>query len=561
MLHRVARGRRKELTDIDKVMTWVNECEEPELEEHYALAHGTLEGEPYPQPCPADGCNAFHGTPAKCLAEKEAEDAEYNRLAAAAELSDKGRDAFNARVLDHAHRHRQVRWNKKGLPLANIPKKRVFVELLHSIFLNAAKLQIKHAWMKYFPDEVRDDAHRLFKAWGIPIDMRPPGKRTDQEKWPGGGTVRFLIYGGNGKCPGFAYVTAKLTFMMAEHELKKKLEREADALAAAAAAAKENSAKDKTKAAAKAIGANLFLKPTSKRSKGPSALPLDLTTPKSKAGSGSAAVEEPKEVETIPLESQERLTTPAQVAAIKARYGPFLGQRVITTLLSGETFRLACVRSKKRLPVPATQSAKDEHAFDWFHDWSDWVEAIERVGDHNFKSWVPHRLIMKAVKCIKERGDLWARSTSALEMNQSDVGRMLDKCSSRRKSIDQGDERTSPNCEDGARRATGKPRRGRGRAANGNGRVCHESDNCDGAECRKAFHRDAGLQGGPGELHPDAGDSPPRARRGGAVDKGARLDEDREANRRRRYDRVFHDQLHGDDGISDAVLSFHRMCT
>jgi hypothetical protein len=443
MLHRVARGRRKELTDIDKVMTWVNECEEPELEEHYALAHGTLEGEPYPQPCPADGCNAYHGTPAKCLAEKEAEDAEYNRLAAAAELSDKGRDAFNARVLDHAHRHRQVRWNKKGLPLANIPKKRVFVELLHSIFLNAAKLQIKHAWMKYFPDELRDDAHRLFKAWGIPIDMRPPGKRTDQEKWPGGGTVRFLIYGGNGKCPGFAYVTAKLTFMMAEHELKKKLEREADALAAAAAAAKENSAKDKTKAAAKAIGANLFLKPTSKRSKGPSALPLDLTTPKAKAGSGSAAVEETKEVETIPLESQERLTTPAQVAAIKARYGPFLGQRVITTLLSGETFRLACVRSKQRLPVPATQSAKDEHAFDWFHDWSDWVEAIERVGDHNFKSWVPHRLIMKAVKCIRERGDLWSRSSSALEMNQSDVGRTLDKCSSRRKSIDQGNERTS----------------------------------------------------------------------------------------------------------------------
>ena len=93
--------------------------------------------------------------------------------------------------------------------------------------------------------------------------------------------------------------------------------------------------------------------------------------------------------------------------------------------------------------MPPTQSAKDKHAFDWFHDWSDWVEAIERVGDHNFKSWVPHRLIHKAVKCIKERGDLWARSTSALEMNQSDVGRTLDKCSSRRKTVDQGDERTS----------------------------------------------------------------------------------------------------------------------
>ena len=98
--------------------------------------------------------------------------------------------------------------------------------------------------------------------------------------------------------------------MMAEHELKKKLEREADARVAAAAAAKEDSAAKKTKAAAKAIGANIFLKPTSKR-KGPSALPLNLTTAPSKAGSSSVAVEEPKEVETIPLESQERLATPA----------------------------------------------------------------------------------------------------------------------------------------------------------------------------------------------------------------------------------------------------------
>ena len=76
MLHRVARHRRKELTDIEKVMTHVNVCEEPELDVHITLAHETLPGEPYPRPCPADGCDAYHGTPVECLVEKEAQDAE-----------------------------------------------------------------------------------------------------------------------------------------------------------------------------------------------------------------------------------------------------------------------------------------------------------------------------------------------------------------------------------------------------------------------------------------------------------------------------------------------------
>lgn len=43
---------------------------------------------------------------------------------------------------------------------------------------------------------------------------------------------------------------------------------------------------------------------------------------------------------------------------------------------------------------------------------------------------------------IHEWGDLWARSTSALEANQSEVGRTLDKVSCKRRSIDVGDGQT-----------------------------------------------------------------------------------------------------------------------
>ena len=38
---------------------------------------------------------------------------------------------------------------------------------------------------------------------------------------------------------------------------------------------------------------------------------------------------------------------------------------------------------------------------------------------------------------------MWAKSTSALEMNQSELGRTLDKVSCRRVSIDNGDDKTT----------------------------------------------------------------------------------------------------------------------
>jgi hypothetical protein len=96
-----------------------------------------------------------------------------------------------------------------------------------------------------------------------------------------------------------------------------------------------------------------------------------------------------------------------------------------------------------RIKMPAEESAKHAHAFQWFHEWADWVEAIERVADHGFKSWVPHRLLHKGTRQIAAEGDLWCKSTSALEANQAEMGRTIDKVSSRRRLIDEGSAVTS----------------------------------------------------------------------------------------------------------------------
>ena len=127
-----------------------------------------------------------------------------------------------ARVLAHAHKHRQVRWLDKGTPMFNVIKSRWWLELLHTIALGAIKLQIKHSCVKYMPGEyilvplchyltypsplippppplpppcteaIKDEALKKFREWGIPIDIHRAGKRVEQEKWPGGGTVKVF---------------------------------------------------------------------------------------------------------------------------------------------------------------------------------------------------------------------------------------------------------------------------------------------------------------------------------------------------------------------------------
>ena len=119
-----------------------------------------------------------------------------------------------------------------------------------------------------------------------------------------------------------------------------------------------------------------------------------------------------------------------------------MGQRVISTLITFDTAKVAWTLSYKKLPYPTPAHLKASHALDWFHAWGDWQEAIERVSNHDFKSWLPHRLIHKGVRQIAQDGDLWAKSTSALEANQGELGRSLDKVASRRRGADHSGQTT-----------------------------------------------------------------------------------------------------------------------
>ena len=424
--------------NLPEILKYCELCREPTLAEQITLAHALHEDEELPRPCTAPGCDFGHGSQEKVRAEFSVAQHLYRKLAADAEGSDAGRDAFNKVVLDHAHRHCNVRWMHRGVPVPKVPKSRFWLELLHTIPLNACKLQVKHVWLKYLPEDLQDESRRLFRSWGVPIDMRPAGKRLE-EKWPGGGVVKYLVDGGNGHSPGFAVVGAKLTWIVAKYFLAEKKKREADATAAAAAAAQVRSGST-TVAEAKAMEVNLFAKPSRK---GKSAAALPLQPPAQTAARKPPRAEANlKDYETIPLESQASVDL-ADVAAIKQHFGPYLGQRVLSTLLSADTFRVAWVTAYKKLPYPTPEADKQQHAERWFLAWADWIEAIERVADHSFKSWVPHRILFKGTRQIAQDGDLWCKSTSALEMNQSQIGRTLDKVSCRRVSIDADDASTT----------------------------------------------------------------------------------------------------------------------
>lgn len=96
-----------------------------------------------------------------------------------------------------------------------------------------------------------------------------------------------------------------------------------------------------------------------------------------------------------------------------------------------------------KLPYPTPRQLREEHALRWFLDWGDFTEALGRVSNSEYKSVVPHRLLHKGTKQIAEDGDLWTKSTAALEANQAELGRTIDKVASRRVGCDAATERTT----------------------------------------------------------------------------------------------------------------------
>jgi hypothetical protein len=149
MLHRFPERRREQYTTIEQALEWCAACEEPTLEEQDALSHTPCPGEELPRPCPC--CDFYHGTPAQSRVQYAAESARYETLASAALESTQGQRAFDAAQLKHAHEHRKVRWRARGQPAVRVPKEKWWLELLHTVALNAIKVMLKHNTTKYMP--------------------------------------------------------------------------------------------------------------------------------------------------------------------------------------------------------------------------------------------------------------------------------------------------------------------------------------------------------------------------------------------------------------------------
>ena len=312
------------------------------------------------------------------------------------------------------------------------------------------------------PEAIKDEASKLFQKWQIPVEVHKEGKKVLQEKWPGGGTVKYLMNGGNGKCPGYAQVGAELTHLLATYLLAAKNAATAAAAEAAAAeveaerAAEEAGERlreaERTQAAADAVGANVFARPKkgSKKQGTAGAMPLHTggssTAAAGRAQSTAAPAPDPApqpEYETVPLECEGMYCTPEQASAIKQMYGPYLGQRVISILISFDVTLVAWDTAYTKLPYPTPLKVREAHALRWFLDWGDFTEALGRVSNSDYKSVVPHRILHKGTKQIAEDGDLWCKSTAALEANQAELGRTLDKVTCRRVSCDAGTGETT----------------------------------------------------------------------------------------------------------------------
>jgi hypothetical protein len=93
--------------------------------------------------------------------------------------------------------------------------------------------------------------------------------------------------------------------------------------------------------------------------------------------------------------------------------------------------------------LKGTPSTEEVEAFALKHflDVADWIECLGHLSGHMHKSWVPHRILHKGSRqLITTKGNDWVKSTSALEANQAEMGRTLDKVTCRRRGIDDGQE-------------------------------------------------------------------------------------------------------------------------
>ena len=139
------------------------------------------------------------------------------------------------------------------------------------------------------------------------------------------------------------------------------------------------------------------------------------------------------ELERVPT-AMESAADPEHIAMIRRLYGS-RAQTIINALLAFDAYFAWYYPLKESIPLYAETSAKRARALDNCCAAIDMSEIFERVSVRRHKSFLPHGAIYKVTRDILKVGDVWAFSTSSLELQNAETKRVATTSASRRQEL------------------------------------------------------------------------------------------------------------------------------
>ena len=385
-------------------------CHRPTGAEQWAWSHRRPPGA---EVTPCTKCTFGHSADPE--AEMAADEAAYAEMLADDTVQGKARLA--RKCLEHAHVH-GVKWGAAGEPCLGNGIAAWCVDLLHAIPINSANQTFKHTVRKRMEDApiARAKISDLFDRCGQPLNMKTKAEgRISGEKWFGGGDVNTLFFGGKGKggnSPGGPAVLAEVCLIMAEERAR---------VRAIAAKAKAAAPPPRPAAASKGIA-----KPS--KSKGPSTTSMAASADGAKAGAKAAeAVRQHRKVPEVELRAdQGALAFVTEILGVDA-------QEILNVALTWDAYFAWHFHMYTRLAPDADDAAIDAHGLAALHTAIAWKQMFEEASDHASNSWYPHlAMAVVPISIWTWRSDLWDLSMSALELSHALTGRVLDRTSVKR---------------------------------------------------------------------------------------------------------------------------------
>ena len=311
-----------------------------------------------------------------------------------------GKAAFSKWRMEHAHSHNNVQPGNYGKPMFHHNFRNVILDMLHMAELNLPKIIWKHAILNHASDDCRAAISELLAEWRHKLDCRrKDDNRQRAQKWFTGEKFSSFCAGTSGS-PGGPKALAQIIFMIAEDM---QLNGVAAAPVVAAPAAAPAAAAGRGRGRGRAMLTNAR-KPPPLASAVPVAMVVRLET-----------VHRPTAIELA--------ADPADLAVIRELYGS-RAQTLINSLLAWDAFFLWYFHIKTFLDPDSTTSEREAHALENCRRAIDMQEIYERCAIRKHGSYMPHGAVFKTTRDILRVGDVWAYSTSALELQNAETKRV-----------------------------------------------------------------------------------------------------------------------------------------